>query len=49
MNDKRRQRLLREAIGDVHGTVPDAEGSLRVLAIIAVVMIVMVFSGSLPM
>jgi hypothetical protein len=48
MNDDRRLRLTREAIGDRDGTMPGAEGFLRAIGIVALVLFVVVFTGSYP-
>ena len=48
MNEHRRQRLMREAIGDRDHTIPGAEGFLRTLGIVALVVFVVVFSGTYP-
>lgn len=48
MNEDRKLRLTREAIGDREPTVPGAEGFLRTLGIVALVVFVVVFSGTYP-
>ena len=48
MNDDRRQRLTREAIGDRDGTMPGAEGFLRAVGVVALVLFVVLFAGSYP-
>ena len=48
MNERRRLRLMREAIGDRDHTMPGAEGFLRTLGIVALVVFVVVFSGTYP-
>lgn len=48
MNERRRLRLMREAIGDREHTIPGAEGFLRTLGIVALVVFVVVFSGTYP-
>ena len=48
MNDERRARLTREAIGDRDDTIPGAEGFLRAIGIAALVLFVVVFSGNDP-
>ena len=48
MNDDRRLRLTREAIGDHDGTMPGAEAFLRAIGIVALVLFVVLFSGSYP-
>ena len=46
MSEIRRQRLTREAIGDREETLPGVEGFFRALGIVALVLFVVVFSGT---
>lgn len=46
MNERRKLRLTREAIGDVDPTMPGAEGLLRTMGIVALVVFVLLFSST---
>lgn len=46
MNERRKLRLTREAIGDLDPTMPGTEGFLRNLGIVALVVFVVLFSGT---
>ncbi|HUP96543.1 MAG TPA: hypothetical protein VM073_01305 [Usitatibacter sp.] len=48
MSAERRLRLTREAIGDRDNTMPGAEGFLRTIGIVALVVFVVLFSGTYP-
>jgi hypothetical protein len=48
MNERRQMRLMREALGDPQGRMPDADGYLRALGIVALVLFLVVFTGSYP-
>ena len=48
MNERRKLRLMREAIGDRDHTIPGAESFLRALGIVALVAFVVLFSASYP-
>ena len=45
MSDIRRQRLLREALGEQEGDVPTAEGILIAGTIVASLMVFVLFMG----
>lgn len=46
--ERRKQRLTWEAIGDQDPTMPGTETTLRTIAIVALVMFIVFFSGSFP-
>ena len=46
--NQRKLRLTREAIGEQDVTMPEAEGMLRAVGIIALVLFVVMFSASFP-
>ena len=48
MNEDRKLRLTREAIGDQDRTMPGAESFLRTVGIVALVLFVVLFSGTYP-
>lgn len=48
MNELRKLRLTREAIGEQDATMPEAEGLLRTIGVIALVLFVVLFSGTFP-
>lgn len=45
---ERKLRLTREAIGEQDATMPEAEGMLRTIGIIALVLFVVMFSAVFP-
>ncbi len=46
MNELRKLRLTREAIGAEDGTMPGAEGQLRTVGIVALILFVVLFSST---
>ncbi|MDQ3026759.1 MAG: hypothetical protein M3R58_09695 [Pseudomonadota bacterium] len=46
MSERRKLRLMREALGADDGTVPGAESQLRAMGIVALVLFVVLFSGT---
>ncbi len=46
--NERKLRLTREAIGEQDVTMPEAEGILRTIGIIALVLFVVMFSAAFP-
>ena len=46
MNDRRKARMLRELVGDEHEVMPDADRFVRIVSILALVMFVVIFSGT---
>lgn len=46
MNELRKARLTREALGEQDPTMPGAEGLLRTLGIVALVLFVVLFTGT---
>jgi hypothetical protein len=48
MNERRTLRLMREALNDPEARMPDADGWMRAIGIVALVLFVVTFSGSYP-
>ena len=46
MNDLRKARLIREGLGEQDPMMPGAEGLLRAMGIVALVLFVVLFSGT---
>ena len=46
MSERRKLRLTREALGNQDPAMPGAEGQVRAMAIVALVLFVVLFSGT---